>query len=112
MSRINELNKRSPIYYQGSKYKLLNRLKEYIPNEIETFYDLFGGSATMSLNMNYKAKKIVYNEFNRVVYNAVKYIRENDPTEIANAIKNVFLEYDIRFVIDKNNTATEQEKER
>lgn len=37
---------KSPINYTGSKYRLLKKgLLNYFPDNIETFIDLFGGSA-------------------------------------------------------------------
>lgn len=52
---------KSPINYTGCKYTLLTQLMTYIPKDIDTFYDVFGGGATVSLNIN--AKQIVCNDY-------------------------------------------------
>ena len=58
---------RSPIRYSGSKYTLLPQLIPLFPDksEVDYFFDLFGGSGTVSLNVDYP--KICYNEINRHV---------------------------------------------
>ena len=37
---------KSPIFYMGNKYRLLPQLLPLFPSNIDTFYDLFGGSGT------------------------------------------------------------------
>lgn len=56
----------SPIFYMGNKYKLLPQLLPIFPDKINTFYDLFGGSGSVSLNV--KSNKVVYNELNYNIY--------------------------------------------
>ncbi|APG73923.1 Dam family site-specific DNA-(adenine-N6)-methyltransferase [Lactobacillus delbrueckii] len=43
---------RSPLFYVGDKYKIISQIKEKIPQNINTFYDVFagGGSASMGVN--------------------------------------------------------------
>ncbi len=56
----------SPLFYMGNKYNLLSQLKPLFPPNIDTFYDLFGGGGSISLNI--KANKVIYNELNTNVY--------------------------------------------
>lgn len=51
----------------GNKFALLPQILPYFPRNIKTFYDLFGGSATVSLNV--KAEKYVLNDLNNHIYN-------------------------------------------
>lgn len=45
----------SPIFQMGNKKKLINRgLTELFPKDINIFYDLFSGSAIVSMNTNAK----------------------------------------------------------
>lgn len=46
--------------YQGSKTRLIPKLKKYIPHTTN-FFDVFGGTGVMSLNFGENA---YYNEFN------------------------------------------------
>ena len=58
---------KSPFNYIGGKYKLLPQIIPLFPTEINHFYDIFGGGANVSLNV----------ECNLVIYNdIVPYIGE------------------------------------
>lgn len=56
---------RSPLFYVGDKYKLMPQLKELFPKEIETYYDIFCGGGSASININ--AKKIVMNDVDKKI---------------------------------------------
>ena len=71
---------KSPIFYMGNKFKLLPKLQPLFPDNIDTFYDLFGGSGCMSANIN--ANKIVYNELNPNIVNLYKLFLIYTPDQI------------------------------
>lgn len=48
---------KSPLNYSGNKYKLLPQILSLFPNDIDTFYDLCGGSGTVLMNV--KANKYI-----------------------------------------------------
>lgn len=50
----------SAIFYMGNKRKLIDQLEPLFPKDINTFYDLFSGSAVVSMNV--KAKDYVLND--------------------------------------------------
>lgn len=54
----------------GNKYDLISDIFKRLPDdsEIDTFYDLFGGSGVVSANMIGRCKTIVYNEYNENIY--------------------------------------------
>lgn len=72
---MNELVK-SPLNYEGNKFKLLPQLLPLFPQNIDTFVDLFGGSFTVGMNIT--ANKIIYNEFDTRIYNLVKLLSTCD----------------------------------
>lgn len=74
--------KKSPIYYTGNKYKLLSQIDKYFPNKINTFYDIFGGSGTVSMNMVARSQKVVYNEFDKYVFNLFNFYQTTNPEDI------------------------------
>ena len=51
---------RSPLFYVGDKYKLMNQLRELFPPKIMTYYDVFCGGGSASINI--EAEKIVMND--------------------------------------------------
>lgn len=60
---------KSPIIYQGNKFRLIKEIFSCIPNDINNFYDLFGGSGTISINAQKIAKNVFYNELNNNIFN-------------------------------------------
>lgn len=87
----------SPLNYVGSKFKSLDFLQQYIPNNVDTFYDLFGGGANVALNVN--ANKIVYNDINLLVEVLLKYLAIANPC----AIYRGFLYYKEKYRLEKGN---------
>ena len=83
----------SPIFYMGNKLRLLPQLKPLFPKKIDTFYDLFGGSGTVSLNVN--SNKIVYNELNPNIYELFKLFKENDYLMIINHVENRIKQFNL-----------------
>lgn len=59
----NTIIRKTPFNYSGNKFKLIEKLKLYIPENIDTFYDLFAGGCTVSINVS--ANKIVANDINK-----------------------------------------------
>lgn len=83
---------KSPIFYMGNKYKLLPQLLPLIPDNIETFYDLFGGSGCMC---NVPSKKYVYNELNDNIVALYKLFTTYTPEELIEYIEDMIKTYDL-----------------
>lgn len=78
----------------GNKKRLIQRgMIDLFPQNINTFYDLFGGSGVVSLNV--KADKYVLNELDTHVYNLYKILKNTTPEEIINHIESRIDEYDL-----------------
>lgn len=62
----------------GCKFDLIPQLIEQFPKkeEISIFYDLFGGSGTVSLNVDYD--NIIYNELDNNMCNILTMLKENE----------------------------------
>ena len=56
---------KSPLNYVGGKYKLLNQIIPLLPDDIDTFVDLFTGGCNVGININ--ARKIICNDSEKVV---------------------------------------------
>ena len=83
----------SPIFYMGNKYDLLPQLRQYIPEDIDTFYDLFGGSGVMSLNVN--SNSTVYNEMNENIVGLLKIFKNCHYEQIVEHIQNRINEFNL-----------------
>jgi adenine-specific DNA-methyltransferase len=66
----------SPLNYIGGKWDVIPLIKDNLPTKINTFYDLFGGGGTVSLNIN--ANKVVYNDINWIVRDLLEKITHDD----------------------------------
>lgn len=51
---------RSPLFYVGDKYKLMPQLKNLFPKKINSFYDVFCGGGSASINV--KANEFIMND--------------------------------------------------
>lgn len=81
----------SPLNYIGGKKEVLPLLKKHFPEEINTFYDLFGGGGTVSLNA--VADKVVYNDINWVVRDLLEKITHDNFFNTYNYIEKTIKKY-------------------
>lgn len=79
----------SPLNYIGGKYPILDFLKQNMPkNGIKTFFDLFGGGATVALNSD--AERTVCNDLNFNVIGLLEFLKNTDINLIyKNIVKNI-----------------------
>lgn len=61
---------KAPFNYIGNKYRIIDSIQEYFPNEIGTFVDLFCGGCDVCINTD--AEKIYANDINRYVIGILK----------------------------------------
>lgn len=99
--------KRSPIFYMGSKYKLLNQLLPLFPKECNTFVDAFGGSGVVSMNYHGK-NKTIYNETDKNVVGLIKMVLSFDLEELNNYFLDKIEKYNLRKMSSKNPKLNEE----
>jgi DNA adenine methylase len=58
---------RSPFFYVGDKYKLMNQLVEFMPSSISTYVDVFTGGGSAFLNV--PAKRYLVNDLDTQLIN-------------------------------------------
>lgn len=66
---------RSPLFYVGDKYKLMPQLLKVFPHNINTFYDVFVGGGSASLNT--QAKHYQFNDFDSNIMALHEYLLEH-----------------------------------
>ena len=81
----------SPLNYIGGKWEVLDLLKTNFPKKINTFYDLFGGGGTVSINA--KSQKVVYNDINWYVKDLLEKIAHDEIIDIYNYIEKNIKKY-------------------
>lgn len=92
--------KRSPLTYNGNKYRLLKQIIPLFPERIDTFYDLFCGSGVVSLNI--KSNKVIANDINTHLIEIFKEFQKYENAED--------LISDIDKIIKENNLSKENEE--
>lgn len=85
---------KSPINYIGNKYKLIESIVICLPNYINTFVDLFGGSGTVLLNVT--ANNYIYNDINNYVADIFEgIVTSEDATTIISQIESIISKYEL-----------------
>lgn len=69
---MNERIKRSPLFYVGDKYRLMEQLLGLFPKKINNFYEPFVGGGTVFLNI--EAKKYFLNDINKYLINIHRFL--------------------------------------
>jgi len=90
--------KRSPLFYVGDKFKLVEEIKQYFPEYIDNFIEPFTGGGSMFLNLI--ANKYLLNDIDKNIYSLHKFLQKqaDDP--------NLFFEnIDLRWYRTKVNKA-------
>lgn len=85
--------KRSPIFYVGDKYKLMNQLRNLFPKEINNFYEPFVGGGTVFLNV--EAKKYYLNDIDEHLINIHKFLIKNsiNPSQFFRNVEKIISKY-------------------
>ncbi len=70
------------ISYIGGKARIGKWIKEFIPNDIETYVEGFSGMFWVFFNMDLEKypnlKTVIYNDYNRLNYNLMKWTKQYD----------------------------------
>ncbi len=95
---------RSPLFYVGDKYKLMPQLKNLFPQNIKTFYDVFCGGGSASLNI--VAENYVLNDINDRVIELHQFLQEqsNDIEQFIAGMHEIINKYGLSLSeLGKNN---------
>lgn len=65
----------SPLNYIGSKAKIINDIKENLPQAFDLFIDAFGGGFNVGINID---GKVIYNDYNQFVAELVESFKDID----------------------------------
>lgn len=76
----NELVK-SPLNYTGGKFKLLPQILPLFPDNIDTFYDVFGGGCNIGVNL-INTKEVLYNDIVNYIVNMFKELKSEPNIEL------------------------------
>lgn len=84
---------KSPMNYIGGKYKLLPQILELFPSKINMFYDVFGGGANLSLNVD--SGHVYYNDIVPYVADVLNGMKGSNADECIKNIKEIIDTYEL-----------------
>lgn len=87
--------KRSPLFYVGDKYKLIEEVGKYFPTDINTFIEPFVGGGTVFLNT--VASKYILNDIDKNVIDLHEFLikQSKNPSSFFKKIKEVVKRYNL-----------------
>ncbi len=90
---MNDKILRSPFFYVGDKYKLINEIRQYFPQEIDTFVEPFVGGG--SVFMNVQANAYCLNDIDPYVIKLHKHLCKcaNNPDKLFALIDKLVCKY-------------------
>ncbi len=94
--------KRSPLFYVGDKYRLMNQLINLFPKEVNDFYEPFVGGGTVFLNV--KAKKYFLNDIDKHLVNIHKFLMKNarDSEKFFKDVEKIICDYKLSHSYKKD----------
>lgn len=84
----------SPLNYIGSKAKMISKINAYLPDNITTFIDIFGGGFNVGINSS--SDQIIYNDINYFVKDLVESFKINDTYQYILYMKRVIKKYNLK----------------
>lgn len=85
---------RSPFFYVGDKYKLMNELLPHFPNKINRFIEPFTGGGTVFLNI--RANEYLLNDIDTNLIEIHQYFTKNNKNpDFFNSIYNIIKKYNL-----------------
>lgn len=86
---------RSPLFYVGDKYKLMEQLIHLFPKEINDFYEPFVGGGTVFLNI--KANKYYLNDIDKNFIDIHQFLIESskNPSKFFNDAEKIIYKYNL-----------------
>lgn len=84
----------SPLNYSGSKAKMVDFIKKYLPSDIISFTDLFGGGFNVGINVD--CNDVVYNDINPFVTGLIKSFIDIDTYSYLKYVYKLIKDYDLQ----------------
>lgn len=84
---------KSPLNYVGGKYKLLEQIIPLLPDDIDTFVDLFTGGCNVGININ--ARKIICNDSEQVVIDLFNSWKDLESSQALSILQNTIDKYQL-----------------
>ena len=99
---MNKTIKRSPLFYVGDKYRLMEQLLEFFPSTVNHFYEPFVGGGTVFLNV--AAKKYFLNDIDEHIISVHKLLASSAarPERFFRDIERIIHKYELSHSYKKD----------
>lgn len=84
-------NIKTPLNYTGNKFRLLNQMKPYFPNDIKIMVDLFCGGATVGLNT--ECGEVYFIDNDPMVIGLLKFFKKQKFEDLVSKIETIIEKY-------------------
>lgn len=88
-----EIYYESPLNYIGSKAKIINKIKQYAPENTTEFMDAFAGG--FNVGINFSKGVVVYNDLNYFVKNLVESFERFDTYDYISFMRKIIKKYNL-----------------
>lgn len=95
---LKNVNYESPLNYIGNKSKIIADIKKNLPNDFNSFIDIFGGGFNVGLNID--SNKIIYNDINYFVKEILESFKVHDTYEYLMYVRKIIR----KFGLEKSNS--------
>jgi DNA adenine methylase len=85
--------RRSPLFYVGDKYKLIEEIREHFPKNINTFVEPFLGGGSVFLNI--EANTYLLNDVDENVISLHKFLLKQDNKTFVSSLKKITKKYNL-----------------
>lgn len=82
---------RSPLNYTGGKAKLIKQIKNFLPRNIENFYDIFSGGLNVAINVS--ADKIYCVDKNKQLMQLMEFLKDSEYCQLIDDLEHKIAEY-------------------
>lgn len=86
---------KTPLNYTGNKSRLIAQFKNYFPDNMGVFVDLFCGGATVGLSVN--AKKVYFIDNNINVISLLKHLSNHDFNKLLSRLEKLIEKYNLSY---------------
>lgn len=99
---MNKKIKRSPMFYVGDKYKLMNQLVNLFPDKVNHYYEPFVGGGTVFLNI--EAKKYFLNDIDKHLVGIHKFLISSakNPNDFFKDVEKIIHRYKLSHSFKKD----------
>ena len=91
---VEEVIYESPLNYTGSKARIVQQIRNAMPDVYSTFYDVFGGGFNVGINVN--SDMIIYNDINYFVTDLIKSFKDIDTYDYLLYVNRMIKKFDLK----------------